>query len=53
MRVEEVFTSLLKNIYEVKKGENKDNLFQNEGSNIGLRNTGNLIKDGRSQFTCC
>ena len=53
MRVEEVFTSLLKNIYEVKKGENKDNLFQNEGNNIGLGGAGNLIKDGRSQFTCC
>ncbi len=53
MKVEEVFSSLLKNIYEIKKTENKDNSFQEEGNNIGLRNTGNLIKDGRSQFACC
>ena len=53
MKVEEVFSSLLKNIYEIKKTENKDNSFQEEGNNIGLRNTGNLIKDGWSQFACC
>ena len=53
MKVEEVFSSLLKNIYEIKKTENKDNSFQEEGNNIGLRNTGNLIKDGMSQFACC
>ena len=53
MKVEEVFSSLLKNMYEIKKTENKDNSFQEEGNNIGLRNTGNLIKDGRSQFACC
>ena len=53
MKVEEVFSSLLKNIYEIKKTENKDHSFQEEGNNIGLRNTGNLIKEGRSQFACC
>ena len=44
IRVEEVFSSLLNNIYEIKKEENKNKLFIDGGNNIGLKNTQNLIK---------
>ena len=52
LRVEEVFSSLLNNIYEIKKEENKNKMFLEEGNNIGLKNSGNLIKS-KSEFGCC
>ena len=52
LRVEEVFSSLLNNIYEIKKEENKNKMFLEEGNNIGLKNSGNLIKN-KSEFGCC
>ena len=38
LRVGEVFSSLLNNIYEIKKEENKNKLFLEEGNKIGLKN---------------
>ena len=52
LRVEEVFSSLLNNIYEIKKEENKNKIFLEGGNNIGLKSTGNLIKN-KSEFGCC
>ena len=51
--VEEVFSSLLNNIYEIKKEENKNKLFIDGGNNIGLKNTQNLIKKNKSESGCC
>ena len=53
IRVEEVFSSLLNNIYEIKKEENKNKLFIDGGNNIGLKNTQNLIKKNKSESGCC
>ena len=53
IRVEEVFSSLLNNIYEIKKEENKNKLFIDGGNNIGLKNTQNLIKKNKSDSGCC
>ena len=52
LRVEEVFSSLLNNIYEIKKEENKNKMFLEGGNNIGLKNTGNLVKN-KSESGCC
>ena len=52
LRVEEVFSSLLDNIYEIKKEENKNKPFLEEGNKIGLKNT-NIIKNNKSEFGCC
>ena len=51
LRVGEVFSSLLNNIYEIKKEENKNKLFLEEGNKIGLKNT--VIKSNKSEFGCC
>ena len=51
LRVGEVFSSLLNNIYEFKKEENKNKLFLEEGNKIGLKNT--VIKSNKSEFGCC
>ena len=53
IKVEEVFSSLLNNIYEIKKEEHKNKMFLEEGNKIGLKNTGNLIKNNKSEFGCC
>ena len=53
IRVEEVFSSLLNNIYEIKKEENKNKLFIDGGNNIGLKNTQNLFKKNKSESGCC
>ena len=53
IKVEEVFSSLLNNIYEIKKEENKNKLFIDGGNNIGLKNTQNLIKKNKSESGCC
>ena len=53
IRVEEVFSSLLNNIYEIKKEENKNKLFIDGGNNIGLKNAQNLIKKNKSESGCC
>ena len=53
IRVEEVFSSLLNNIYEIEKEENKNKLFIDGGNNIGLKNTQNLIKKNKSESGCC
>ena len=53
IRVEEVFSSLLNNIYEIKKEENKNKLFIDGGNNIGLKNTQSLIKKNKSESGCC
>ena len=52
LRVEEVFSSLLDNIYEVKKEENKNKTFLEEGNKIGLKNP-SIIKNNKSEFGCC
>ena len=52
MRVEEVFSSLLDNIYEIKKEENKNKTFLEEGNKIGLKNP-SIIKNNKSEFGCC
>ena len=51
LNVKEVFSSLLNNIYEIKKDENKNNLFIDGGTNIGLKN--NLYKCNKSELGCC
>ena len=53
IKVEEVFSSLLNNIYEIKKEEHKNKMFLEEGNKIGLKNTGNLVKNNKSEFGCC
>ena len=53
IKVEEVFSSLLNNIYEIKKEEHKNKMFLEEGNKIGLKNTGKLIKNNKSEFGCC
>ena len=53
IRVEEVFSSLLNNIYEIKKEENKNKLFIDGGNNIGLKKKQNLIKKNKSESGCC
>ena len=53
IKVEEVFSSLLNNIYEIKKEDHKNKMFLEEGNKIGLKNTGNLIKNNKSEFGCC
>ena len=53
LRVEEVFSSLLNNIYEIKKDENKNKLLIDGGNNIGLKNAGNLVKTNKNEFGCC
>ena len=52
LRVEEVFSSLLDNIYEIKKEENKNKTFLEEGNKIGLKNP-SIIKNNKSEFGCC
>ena len=49
LRVEEVFSSLLDNIYEIKKEENKNKTFLEEGNKIGLKNP-SIIKNNKSSF---
>ena len=53
LRVEEVFSSLLNNIYEIKKDENKNKLLIDGGNTIGLKNAGNLVKTNKNEFGCC
>ena len=54
VRVEEVFTSLLNDIYEVKKEENKNKLFLETGNNtIGLKKDEKLLKTNNDKFWCC
>ena len=54
VRVEEVFTSLLNDIYEVKKEENKNKLFLETGNNtIGLKKDEKLLKTNNDKFLCC
>ena len=54
VRVEEVFTSLLNDIYEVKKEENKNKLFLETGNNtIGLKKDEKLLKTNNDKSWCC
>ena len=54
IRVEEVFSSLLNNIYEIKKEENKNKLFLETGNNtIGLKKDEKLLKTNNDKFWCC
>ena len=54
VRVEEVFTSLLNDIYEVKKEENKNKIFLETGNNtIGLKKDEKLLKTNNDKFWCC
>ena len=50
MNVYDVFTSLLNDIYQAKKEENKDKLFLEKAENIGLQNNSNKCKNSDS---CC
>ena len=50
MNVYDVFTSLLNDIYQAKKEENKNKLFLEKAENIGLKNNINKCKNSDS---CC
>jgi len=50
MNVYDVFTSLLNDIYQAKKEENKNKLFLEKAENIGLQNNSNNCKNSDS---CC
>ena len=50
LNVNDVFTSLLNNIYQAKKEENKDKLFLEKAENIGLQNNSNKCRNSDS---CC
>ena len=50
LKVSEVFTSLLNDIYERKKIENKNKLFLQGAANIGLKNNQNKCNNNDS---CC
>ena len=50
MNVYDVFTSLLNDIYQAKKEENKNKLFLEKAENIGLQNNINKCKNSDS---CC
>ena len=50
MKVTEAFTSLLNNIYQVKKEEDKNKLFLNNAANIELKKNQNFL--GNDNFCC-
>ena len=54
VRVKEVFSLLLNDIYKIKKEENKNKLFIESGNNtIGLKKDEKILKSDNTQTWCC